>query len=133
MLESLELSGVLRLLEHTNADFVVRLFNGPLDSVVATMAGSVAEALVDRQIAGLVKHGTDTIQERQMARFRVVLEAFGYFFGGFGAISHGFQRFSKVFGGGEAAGSCAGRLGEGGRRVGARPAGVRSLGMLEIL
>lgn len=90
VLESLELSGVLRLLEHTNADFVVRLFNGPLDSVVATMAGSVAEALVDRQIAGLVKHGTDTIQERQTARFRVVLEAFGYFFGGFGAISHGF-------------------------------------------
>ncbi|CAL1138796.1 unnamed protein product [Cladocopium goreaui] len=74
VLQSLETKDVLRLLEtlgssalpaisrNTNADFVVRLFNGPLDSVVSTMAGSVASALTDRTIAELVKHSTDTIQ-----------------------------------------------------------------------
>ena len=40
----------------------MRLFNGPLDSVVATMAGSVAEALADKHIAELVKQGTDRLQ-----------------------------------------------------------------------
>ena len=62
VLESLEIKEVLTLLENTNADFVVRLFNGPLDSVVSTMAGSFAVALADRNIAELVKHSTDTIQ-----------------------------------------------------------------------
>ncbi|CAJ1343810.1 unnamed protein product [Effrenium voratum] len=62
VLESLDPEDVLRLLEQVNADFAVRLFNGPLDSVIATMAGRFANVMTDKHIAELVKHSTDTLQ-----------------------------------------------------------------------
>eukprot|EP00931_Biecheleriopsis_adriatica_P086003 TRINITY_DN60742_c0_g1_i1.p1 TRINITY_DN60742_c0_g1~~TRINITY_DN60742_c0_g1_i1.p1 ORF type:complete len:578 (+),score=141.46 TRINITY_DN60742_c0_g1_i1:43-1734(+) len=51
--------GVLRLLENTNLDIVVRIFNGPLDKAGALVAGDVAQLVSVPEYAEFLKNATD--------------------------------------------------------------------------
>merc|ERR1719203_445855 len=63
ILRRVEVSGVQRLLENTNIELVIRIFNGPLEAAVGTVAGGLAEALRNPDVANTVKQLTDRLND----------------------------------------------------------------------
>ena len=63
VLRRVEVEGVARILEHTNMDLVLRVFNGPLEAAVGTFASSLAEAMRHPTAASTVKQMTDRLND----------------------------------------------------------------------
>lgn len=64
VLRRVEVDGVLLFLENTNIEFVIRVFNGPLDTAVAaTVAGSFADSLRNPLVASSLKQLTDGLND----------------------------------------------------------------------
>jgi hypothetical protein len=59
VLHRVSLEDLVRLLAHTNAELIVRVFNGPLESTVATVAGITAGALQNPRAAQAINQFTD--------------------------------------------------------------------------
>ena len=64
VLRWVEVDGVLLLLRNTNDEFVIRLFNGPLDFAVASVAGGLVQAMQRNLVdASTVRLLTDTLND----------------------------------------------------------------------
>eukprot|EP00445_Apocalathium_hangoei_P007057 CAMPEP_0203842814 /NCGR_PEP_ID=MMETSP0359-20131031/2215_1 /ASSEMBLY_ACC=CAM_ASM_000338 /TAXON_ID=268821 /ORGANISM="Scrippsiella Hangoei, Strain SHTV-5" /LENGTH=819 /DNA_ID=CAMNT_0050757473 /DNA_START=49 /DNA_END=2508 /DNA_ORIENTATION=- len=74
ILRRVEVSGLQRLLENTNVELVVRIFNGPLEHAVGLVAGGLAEALRNPVAAKLMKNTTDSLGYHMVRADRAVLD-----------------------------------------------------------
>lgn len=74
ILRRVQVSGLQRLLENTNVELVVRIFNGPLEHAVGLVAGGLAEALRNPVAAKLMKNTTDSLGYHMVRADRAVLD-----------------------------------------------------------